>query len=64
MRILLGVVLPDPFGQARRGFPRINLDLRPVSLLQQFCIGEPDLLRASCAGESAALVREAIRNWS
>jgi len=48
----LGVVFPDPFGQARRGLARVDFDLSPVGLLEELGVGEADFLGAGGAGES------------
>jgi len=52
MRVHFGVVLPDPFRQARRRLARVNSDLSPVGFLEQLGVGEADFLGAGGAGES------------
>lgn len=51
----LGIVLPNPLRESRGRLARIDLDLIPVGLLQELGVGEANLLRAGCAGESAIL---------
>lgn len=58
MRIPFGIMLPDPFWQARRRLSRVDLDLGPVCLLQQLGVGEADLLSAGRAGESERIVSQ------
>lgn len=52
VRILLRVVAEDPAWQLRGRTARINLDLVPVGVLEEFSVGEAELLRASVSDEA------------
>lgn len=43
---------PDPFGQLGLRAARIKLDLVPVCVLQEFSVGEAELLGAGIANEA------------
>jgi hypothetical protein len=55
-----GVVRPHPFGELGCGAARVELDFVPVGVLEEFGVGEAELLGARIADE-AALCEYSIR---
>jgi hypothetical protein len=56
-------VRPDPLGKLRSGTARIQLDLVPVGILQEFGVGEPKLLRTRVADKPDLNERAIMYAW-
>jgi len=56
VRVCFGIVAPHPFGQLGLRAARVELDFGPVRVLQEFGVGEAELLCAGIANEAVAML--------
>merc|ERR1719487_25661 len=52
--VVLWVMIPHPFRKLRGALPWVNLDLIPIRVLKQLCVGKAHLLGTGCANEAEA----------